>query len=111
MKTVPRLVRAARAMARHLSPGGLLIVEPWLTPDRFESGRLVFNRADEPGLKVARMYLTVRRGAISVFDSHYLVAGPAGIRHFRERQELGLFTARQYPGGVSGGGAPCASSD
>jgi SAM-dependent methyltransferase len=95
-RTVPRLARGVRAMARHVAPGGVLIVEPWVSPDRFVAGRVVFDRADEPELKVARMYRTTRRGAVSVFDSHYLVAGPAGVEHFTERQELGLFTPRQY---------------
>jgi len=95
-RTLPRLARAMRAMARHIEPGGLLVIEPWVTPDRFVTGRVVFDRADEPDVKVARMYRTARRGTISVFDSHYLVAGPAGVEHFTERQELGLFTPRQY---------------
>jgi SAM-dependent methyltransferase len=95
-RTVPRFARAVRAMARHVAPGGVLVLEPWVSPEQFVTGRVVFDRADEPGLKVARMYRTKRRGAVSVFDSHYLVAGPAGVEYFTERQELGLFTSRQY---------------
>ena len=95
-RTVPRLARAMRALARHVAPGGVLVVEPWVSPGQFVSGRVVVDRADEPDVKVARMYRTARRGTISVFDSHYLVAGPAGVEHFTERQELGLFTPRQY---------------
>jgi hypothetical protein len=41
------------------------------------------------------MYITKRRGAVSVFDSQYLVATGTGVAHFRERQELGLFTDQQ----------------
>ena len=95
-RTLPRLARAVRAMAGHVAPGGVLVLEPWVPPDRFVAGRLVFDCADEPELKVARMYRTKRRGAVSVFDSHYLVAGPGGVEHFTERQELGLFTPQQY---------------
>jgi SAM-dependent methyltransferase len=95
-KTVRNLGTAVQCMARHLSPDGVLIVEPWIAPERFVSGRLVFDRVDEPDLKVGRMYVTKRRGAVSVFDSHYIVATPAGVTHFTERQELGLFTGRQY---------------
>jgi SAM-dependent methyltransferase len=95
-RTLARLRKAARCMARHLRPGGVLVVEPWVAPERFVTGRLVFDRVDEPALKVARMYVTSRRGAVSVFDSHYVVATPAGVEHFTERQELGLFTDAQY---------------
>ncbi len=95
-KTMARLRTAARCLVRHLQPGGVLVVEPWITPDRFVAGRLVFDHVDDANLKVARMYVTKRRGAVSVFDSRYLVATGTGVAHFTERQELGLFTDRQY---------------
>jgi SAM-dependent methyltransferase len=95
-RTTVGLQRAVRCMANHLRPGGVVVVEPWIAPDRFVTGRIVFDRVDDRDLKVARMYVTRRRGAVSVFDSHYVVATPAGVEHFTERQELGLFTDRQY---------------
>lgn len=85
------LRRAALNLAEHLQPGGLTIVEPWLTPGRFVSGRLVLDTANDPDLKVARLYVTERQGDVSVFDSTYLVGTPDGVTSFRERQELGLF--------------------
>ena len=47
----------------------VLVVEPWLSPERFIAGRLVFDSADDPDLKVARMYVTRREERRSVFDS------------------------------------------
>ena len=79
-----------------LRQGGVLVVEPWIAPAKFIEGRLVFDRVDDPDLKVARMYVTSRRGTVSIFDSRYVVATPAGVEDFRERQELGLFTDRDY---------------
>lgn len=32
VETVDRLGRAAPCLARHLAPGGVLIIEPWFTP-------------------------------------------------------------------------------
>lgn len=95
-KTLTSLRKTTRCLARHLQPGGVLVVEPWISPERFVAGRLVFDRVDDADLKVARMYVTTRRGAISVFDSQYLVATGEGVAHFTERQELGLFTDQQY---------------
>jgi hypothetical protein len=74
----------------------VLVVEPWISPERFAARRLVFDRVDDVDLKVARMYVTKRRGPVSVFDSQYLVATGNGVAHFTERQELGLFTDQQY---------------
>jgi SAM-dependent methyltransferase len=95
-RTLAGLRSAVWSMARHLHPNGVLIVEPWVGPERFITGRVVFDHADSGDLKAARMYVTKRRGTVSIFDSHYLVATAAGVEHFTERQELGLFTDAQY---------------
>jgi SAM-dependent methyltransferase len=94
--TVENLHRATRCMASHLRPGGALVVEPWITPVRFVSGRLVLDLVDDPDLKVARMYVTRSEGRISVFESDYLVGSMQGVTRFSEREELGLFTDEEY---------------
>jgi len=38
--TFERLERAISCMARHVRPGGALIVEPWFTPDRWNPGNV-----------------------------------------------------------------------
>lgn len=93
---VASLRRAAHRLAEHTTPGGLVVVEPWLGPDRFVPGRLVLDSADEADLKVARIYVTARSGQVSIFDSSYVVGTPSGVTTFRERQELGLFTDLEY---------------
>jgi len=95
-RTPDGLHRSVGSMVRHLRPGGALIVEPWVTPEAFITGRLVCDTVNDPDLKVARMYVTRREGQVSVFDSHYLIATPDGVEHFSEREELGLFTDDQY---------------
>ena len=42
------------------------------------------------------MYVSERRGALSVLDIHYLVGTPEGIEQFNEVHELCLFTHEQY---------------
>ena len=37
VRTVDRMNRAVACMARHVKPGGVLIVEPWITPDEVET--------------------------------------------------------------------------
>jgi SAM-dependent methyltransferase len=91
-RTPERLRAAIGAMARHLEPGGVLVVEPWLSPEAWQDGHLGSVFVDEPDLKIARLNIGERQGVTSVFDFHYLVATPAGVEHFAERHELGLFT-------------------
>jgi hypothetical protein len=91
VKTVDKLRRAIACMAKHLYLGGILVIEPWFTPDRFYSGTVHARFVNEPNLKIARMNVSAVDGRISVMDMHYLIGAPAGIEHFVEHHELGLF--------------------
>lgn len=96
LKTKRRLDLAIRNMSRHLKPGGVLIVEPWFTPQQWNDRSVHANFVDKPELKVARMHISKTRGRLSVMDEHHLVATPKRVVYFVERLELGLFTADQY---------------
>ncbi len=101
VRTRARLRKAVKNMARHLKPGGVLIVEPWLTPETFTEGTLHANFVDRPELKIARMNVSRVQNGVSVLDLHYLVGTPQGIKYFREPQELGLFPPRGVQRGLS----------
>ena len=83
-------------MARHLEPGGVLIVEPWLSPDEWIVGKPHLLVVDQPELKVARVNTSARDGILSVVEFHYLVGTPEGVEHFTELHELALFTHEAY---------------
>ncbi len=91
VKTIENLNKAIACMARHLAPGGILIVEPWFTPDTWIFGKVHSLQIDEPDLKIARVGTSLSRGRLSYFDLHYLIGTPEGTEHFVERHELGLF--------------------
>jgi SAM-dependent methyltransferase len=94
--TVERLEQAIAAMAAHLDPGGVLIVEPWLAPDVWVPGRPHLLSVDEPDLKIARMTISGREGRLAIMDFEYLVGTPDGIETFSERHEAALFTDEEY---------------
>jgi SAM-dependent methyltransferase len=89
---VGELARAVGSMARHLEPGGVLVVEPWLSPDGVRVPHVGAVFVDEPELKIARMNAVEVDGNRSILELHYLVGKPDGVEHFTELHELTLFT-------------------
>ena len=96
VKILPRLNQTLRTFARHLAPGGVLLVEPWFAPDTFYPGRVSAVFVDQPELKVVRMSSTQVRGRLSTLYFYYMVGTPAGVEVFNERHDLGLFTHAEY---------------
>jgi SAM-dependent methyltransferase len=96
--TRERLHEAVAAMARHLEPGGLLIVEPWLRPEVWQEDHISMLVVDEPKHKIVRISRPSRRGDVSVLEFDYLAGTPERIEHFVERHELGLFSDEDYRG-------------
>lgn len=91
VRTLENLSRAVDCMARHVVPGGIVLVEPWFTPDAWRAGTVHGQYIDEPELKIARINASFVEGRLSYFDLHHLVGTPEGTEHFVERHELGLF--------------------
>jgi len=90
--TFERLERAISCMARHVRPGGALIVEPWFTPDRWNPGNVFVHIGELEAAKVCRMSLSDRDGDLSILRNQYLRSTPDAIEHYTERLELALFT-------------------
>lgn len=91
-----RLDQTLQTFGRHLKPGGVVIVEPWVRPEDWQDGAVHALFVDEPDLKVARMSVSRRDANVSVLHFHYMVASRDGIRTFTEPHRLTLFTADEY---------------
>jgi SAM-dependent methyltransferase len=100
VKTLDNVRRAVACMTHHLLPGGLLIVEPWFTPDAWHAPAVHSLFIDEPDLKIARINTSFADGRLSYFDFHYLIGTPEGTEHFVERHELGLFETDEMQGAL-----------
>jgi ubiquinone/menaquinone biosynthesis C-methylase UbiE len=81
--------------ARHLKPGGVAIVEPWIDPSEFRPGYVHLVTHSSPSVTVARMAFSSRRGRRSAVRYQYLI-GETGrrVQHFEE-VTLGLLVPRR----------------
>jgi ubiquinone/menaquinone biosynthesis C-methylase UbiE len=95
LKDLEPLQRAIGCMARHVRPGGALLIEPWVTPERWQSGTLSVNTGQTPDGLVSRMALSRREGNRSVISLHYLYGTRQGVRYYGDQLELGLFTTEE----------------
>ena len=96
LRTPDELGMALAAMARHLEPDGVLVVDPWFFPDAWLDGHVTALAASDDGIAIARVSTSHRLGRISLLDYHYTVATSEGVDRFTERHELTLFTQAEY---------------
>jgi len=98
------LGRALRTMADHLISGGLLVVEPWFTPEMWRPNTVHAMLVDEPELKIARVNTSLINGRITVLDMHHLIGTPEGTTHVVEHHRLFLYTIEEMMGAFESAG-------
>jgi len=96
VQTVDGLRQAVAAMTRHVAPGGVLLVEPWFSPDEARDGHISILTVEDADRKIVRASVSKIRDGVSELDFHYLVLTPDGVQHFSEMHKLGLFTDAEY---------------
>jgi SAM-dependent methyltransferase len=96
---------AVAAMAAHVAPGGVLLVEPWLTPAAVgEDGvRDLVTARTEDGV-IARAGSSRREGDVLVVRFAWAVASPSGVATREETHRMPLFTPDRYVAAVASAG-------
>ncbi|MFW5933555.1 MAG: class I SAM-dependent DNA methyltransferase [Actinomycetota bacterium] len=99
------LDRAVTALARHVAPGGVLVIEPWLTPDRVRPGgmRSLDSAETDEGV-VARAATSREVGGVLLVEFGWAVATTGGVATLEERHHLPLFTRERYLASVEAAG-------
>jgi SAM-dependent methyltransferase len=113
MRSTKELAAATSAMARHLEPGGVLVLDGWVRPDAWIDGGLTtVETARAADVTVVRLGRSARQGATTTLELHHLIATDDGIEHVVDHHELTLFTPDDYVVALQGAGlavetAPC----
>lgn len=88
---------ALQAMARHVTPGGALLVEPWLTPEKVHAEGVrnldTVTTADGVCARASRSEL---RGEVLVVQFAWAIATTEGIQTAEESHRMPLFTKQRY---------------
>lgn len=111
VKTRDVLLATIKNIFEHLEPGGLLIIEPWYTPETFLLGHSTVVNEETDSVKIVRMNLWLEKDGVSQGHSQMLVMHSAGIEHIVELHELALFTDEEYKQAMEAAGLEVVEHD
>ncbi len=94
--TRSNMQRTLMNFTKHLKPNGVMLIEPWHSPEEYRVGNVNLLTVDEPDLKIARVCTSLAKDGISILDMHHGVATPQGSEHFLEHLELGMWTDDEF---------------
>lgn len=88
---------AIARMRAHLVPGGVLVVDGWIRPERWrEPGGVHALAETSTDLAVARVVRSHRDGVRTVLEMRYLIVTRDGFEEAEETHVLTLFTDDEY---------------
>ncbi len=97
LKDVAELTSTLRSFADHLTPGGVVAVDPWWFLETSLDHHVSGDTVTVGRRTMTRVSCTEREGNTSHMVVHYVVAEPGlGVEHFAERHALTLFTRAEY---------------
>jgi SAM-dependent methyltransferase len=97
MAKIDDLHAAVANIARHVAPGGLVVIEPWFEPDAWDPGRLDVNLFEGDGFRGARCVTSYREGNVAIMGWAYAVVDDQGRADaYVEEHRTGLFTRDEY---------------
>ena len=97
MRSSEELDEALQTMTRHLSPGGVLVVDGWVRRQSWrDPGTIQVLSASRDGLGAARVAVSRRDGVRTTLELHHLLGSVDGVEHLVEVHEMTLFSDHEY---------------
>lgn len=93
VKTKENLNKSIANMARHMKPGGILLIEPWLKPEEVREGSILCKTYIKDNLHVQRMGSIKKDDIVTTSEIHYLIARTGStVNHLVEVHQLAMFS-------------------
>ena len=94
LRTRAALARAFAAFVRHLEPGGVLLIDPWIEPSRFIPGHVSIDVERTDRTQIARASDSHRSGDLTHVRFQYLIAERGHQVVYRRETETLRLTSR-----------------
>ena len=107
VQTNENLDLAMANMARHLNPGGVAVVEPWILPENWDAWVAKSKRyhvSESDGLTIARVRATRRYGTMTELIMHYAATDEHEITAVDEVHKVRMFTVEELIGAAGEAG-------
>jgi SAM-dependent methyltransferase len=76
------------ALARHVAPGGVLVIEPWVDPTDWEDGRTQVVDVEEEGRRAVRVITSRRERDVSILEVAVVSAAAGRLTVEREEHRM-----------------------
>ena len=97
VRTYDNLIKTINNFQKHLQPGGILIINPWLTPKKYHPGNPHMTTYKSPDLNIARLHVSKIKGNLSILEFNYLIAEKnKEVKSFKDKHILGLFETQRF---------------
>jgi SAM-dependent methyltransferase len=97
------------ALAAHVAPGGILVVEPWVEPDAWADARTQVVDVEEHGRRAVRVMTSRREGDVSVLEVAVVSAAAGRLTVEREEHRMLLVPHERLLDAVRSAGLEIAS--
>jgi hypothetical protein len=103
--TEEKLHAAARSMAAHVRPGGLVVIEPFIDPSDFRPGHISVEQGDDEDARVVRVSYSERAGNVLKLTMHHYISAAGKVSVAKPLLfYIAMFTADQLRAAMESAG-------
>jgi SAM-dependent methyltransferase len=94
--TWQNLCKVINSINNHLEPGGVVVIEPWFSPEEFQIHRDDVLFGEKDGIKACRMRESAVDNNKARIIEHILVSSNQQVTYLTSKHVFGLFTRHEF---------------